>query len=303
MLQTKTQLKAQTNASGKLEFSGELVFSCGPEFPCKIQLNAGKLKKALTVLLLLFLALLSLGATQSRFQLSKGLDIGLAAGSTALVGANYAWEKNQAVPTYSGTPAVALDSLNFLDRSAIFQYNATLDKAGTLSTLALLAAPGAFIFTTENSLTYGLMYFETIATTYGLKELCKNLVVRQRPYLYSADYPAQELENGDYNRSFLSGHTALAFASATYLTTVLTADFKNSAFRFPVIVASYTLASAIATTRVLSGNHYLTDVFAGALLGSLCGLAIPLLHTINSNTDGTLSAQITPAGVCFGVRL
>ena len=274
-------------------------------------INSSKSIKLILVLVILLVFRLSatpslsaspsLSATPSRFHLSKGLDIGLSASSIALVGGNYAWEKVQTVPTYSGTPATAQSELNFLDKSAIFQYNANLDKASTISTLALLAAPSVFIFSDSNYFTYGLMYFETIALTYGLKELCKNLVERQRPYLYSAGYPADELTNGDYTRSFPSGHTALAFASATYLTTVLTLDRKASAYRIPVLAASYGLAATVATLRVLSGNHYITDILAGALLGSLCGVAIPLLHTMQQ--DSAVSAHLSPAGVYLGVRL
>lgn len=274
--------------------------------------TSSKSKKLILVLVIL-LVFSTLSAATSRFHLSKPLDISLSAGSIALVGANYAWAKAQTVPTYSGTPATAQSELNFLDKNAIFQYNATLDKASTISTIALLAAPSVFIFNDSNYFTYGLMYFETIAMTYGLKELCKNLVERQRPYLYNAGYPEAELSNGDYTRSFPSGHTALAFASATYLSTVLTLDRKDSAYRIPVIVASYVLAATVATTRVLSGNHYITDILAGALLGSLCGVAIPLLHTMQqdstsslsgvSNSAGALSVSISPAGVYLGVRL
>ena len=103
-------------------------------------INSSKSKKLILVLVIL-LVFSTLSAATSRFQLSNGLDISLSAGSVALVGANYAWEKAQAVSSYSGTPATAQSELNFLDKSAIFQYNATLDKASTISTIALLAAP------------------------------------------------------------------------------------------------------------------------------------------------------------------
>lgn len=306
-------------------------------------------KKTLTIFLVLLLALGCLGAEGSlgaagsssigagdsnslgggsRFQLSPALDVALSVGSVSLVGGNYLWEKNTLVPAYNGTPSVALDDLNFLDRCAVFKYNSTLDKVSTISTVGILLVPGVlvlkgFLQSGEGSVdgavgvsagwTYGLMYAETIALTYGIKELCKNLVIRQRPYLYFKGYPVEEVSNGDYCRSFLSGHTSLAFASATYLTTVLCLEREDvsgdgssqgrgllGSFKWPVIATSYALATAIATTRVLSGNHYITDVLAGALLGSLCGLAVPLLHTINSDT---FSAHISPAGVYVGVRI
>ena len=266
-----------------------------------------RVKRPLAVLLVLLLALGCLNANSSKFTSSLGLDLGLSLGSAGLVVGNFVWEKARVGVAYDGVPEAALGDLNFLDKCAVFEYNATLDKISTLSTVALLMAPCALVFTDVDGgalFTYGLMYAETVAMTYGLKELCKNLVIRERPYLYFDGYPTEELSNGDYCRSFLSGHTALAFASATYLTTVLSTDYKSSGFRVPVIAASYAVATAIATTRVLSGNHYITDVLAGALLGSLCGVAVPLLHTLgNSREDNTVSVRLIPAGLYVGVRV
>jgi membrane-associated phospholipid phosphatase len=268
----------------------------------QVQIRA---KKTFLVVLFLLCALLSLNA--SRFKSSTALDLSLSLGSVGLVGGNFVWEKARVGVAYNGVPETALEDLNFLDKGAVFEYNATLDKISTLSTVALLIAPSALAFTDVDGgvlFTYGLMYAETVAMTYGLKELCKNLVTRERPYLYFDGYPSEELSNGDYCRSFLSGHTALAFASATYLTTVLSTDYKSSGFRIPVIAASYAVATAIASARVLSGNHYITDVLAGALLGSLCGVTVPLLHTLgNSDEDSTVSVHLIPAGLYVGVRV
>ena len=266
-----------------------------------------RVKRSLVVLLVLFLALGCLNANSSKFTCSLGWDLGLMVGSVGLVGGNFVWEKSQTAVAYGGTPSTSLEDLNFLDKCAVFKYNATLDKVSTVSTIALLLAPSALAFTgldTGSLFTYGLMYAETIALTYGLKELCKNSVARERPYLYYEGYPSEELSNGDYCRSFLSGHTALAFASATYLTTVLSCDYKSSGFRVPVIATSYAVATAIAATRILSGNHYLTDVLAGALLGSICGVAVPLLHTFGNSKEGSnVSVQLTPVGLYLGVRV
>ena len=262
-------------------------------------------KKTFLVVLFFLCTLLSLNA--SRFKSSTALNLSLSLGSAGLVVGNFVWEKARVDVAYDGVPETALGDLNFLDKCAVFEYNATLDKISTLSTVALLMAPCALVFTDVDGgalFTYGLMYAETVAMTYGIKELCKNLVIRERPYLYFDGYPTEELSNGDYCRSFLSGHTALAFASATYLTTVLSTDYKSSGFRVPVIAASYAVATAIATFRVLSGNHYITDVLAGALLGSLCGVAVPLLHTLgNSKEDSTVSVHLIPAGLYIGVRV
>ncbi|MDR0411846.1 MAG: phosphatase PAP2 family protein [Treponema sp.] len=40
----------------------------------------------------------------------------------------------------------------------------------------------------------------------------------------------------------------------------------------------YTLAAEIASMRIVSGSHFLTDVLTGAAIGSFHGWIIPFLH-------------------------
>ena len=65
----------------------------------------------------------------------------------------------------------------------------------------------------------------------------------------------------------------------------------------PVIAASYSLAAATAAMRVASGCHFVTDVLAGAALGSVIGIAVPALHTLLAKENVTVSAS--PFGLVF----
>lgn len=270
-------------------------------------------KRGLAVFFVVVAGLALAIASQSSFGVSTSLDVSIGVGSLALVGGNLVWEKQSSFPVYSGVPAVALEDLNFLDRIAVFGYNEMLDKASTIVTMGLLAAPGVYsLLKGDDMWGYGLMYLETVAITYGLKELAKNLVVRERPYVYGSGAPAEEFSNGDYCRSFPSGHTALAFASATFLAVVMGFDDSASPWRVPVCIGSYAVALGVAASRVLSGNHYITDVLVGALIGAACGAVVPLLHlgslggasgssnSSSSANSNTASFGISPTGVAFG---
>ena len=281
---------------------------------------ASRCKRGVLVLLLVLVGLSLLFAGDSSFRLSTSLDVSLGIGSLALVGGNFVWEKSSSFPEYSGVPRVVFEELNFLDKTAVFGYNEGLDKVGTIATIGVLAVPGVYsLLKGDDMWGYGLMYFETVAMTYGLKELAKNLVLRERPYVYEINggkAPKEEFSNGDYCRSFPSGHTALAFASATFLAMVMGFDDADSPWRIPVFVGSYAVALGVAASRILSGNHYITDVLVGALIGTACGAVVPLMHlgpmggaygassgssNASSNTSSnTATFGIAPTGFAFG---
>jgi membrane-associated phospholipid phosphatase len=71
--------------------------------------------------------------------------------------------------------------------------------------------------------------------------------------------------------TFPSGHSALAFATAA----VLVACFRRGRLWF------YPLAAGVAASRMLMGEHFLSDVVAGSMVGYACAsalLAIPRLR-------------------------
>lgn len=88
----------------------------------------------------------------------------------------------------------------------------------------------------------------------------KHTVNRQRPYIA---YPDKFTRLDDYSGaspSFPSGHTSLAFATATSLS-----------LQYPkwyVIAPSYFWAGYVGYSRMNLGVHYPSDVLAGAILGA-----------------------------------
>ena len=127
------------------------------------------------------------------------------------------------------------------------------------------------------------MYTEAFLLTFGTKELLKNAIIRYRPYMYMGDIPAGNEK--DYYKSFPSGSTALAFLSAGFLSSTFSAEYPDSPWKIPVIAGIYTLAAGIASFRIISGSHFMTDVLTGAAIGSLYGWLIPVFHKRNNNTN------------------
>jgi undecaprenyl-diphosphatase len=57
-----------------------------------------------------------------------------------------------------------------------------------------------------------------------------------------------------------------------------------------------------------SGNHFLTDVLAGAIIGIACGFAVPHMHTETfydkfQKKSGNARASLSPAGFSFTIAL
>ena len=90
--------------------------------------------------------------------------------------------------------------------------------------------------------------------TYGLKRA----IARPRPY---STYPQWiSPSTPESSLSFPSGHTSLAFVTATALS-----------LKYPkwyVIAPTYLWAASVGYSRMNLGVHYPTDVLAGALLGA-----------------------------------
>ncbi|MDR1301272.1 MAG: phosphatase PAP2 family protein [Treponema sp.] len=184
--------------------------------------------------------------------------------------------------------------INSFDRSVMFSYNKPLDIVSDYGVYTLLLLPAFSIMpdikNINTLLTYGIMYSEAFLLTLGTKDTLKNAIIRYRPYMYADGVPAGKEK--DYYNSFPSGSTAYAFLGATFLTTTFSQEFPESTWKLPVIMGSYTLATGIGAMRILSGSHFLTDVFVGAAIGSLYGWLIPWLHLKNDNEH----IKIIPTG-------
>lgn len=93
-------------------------------------------------------------------------------------------------------------------------------------------------------------------------QFLKRVVNRPRPYeTYTNIFP-DKIDNG---YSFPSGHTTTAFSTAMSLTMVTK--------KWYVAIPAFAWASGVGYSRIYLGQHYPSDVFMGALVGTASGLA------------------------------
>lgn len=136
----------------------------------------------------------------------------------------------------------------------------------------------------------GLLGLLVLAVTIGVSDqttakLLKPIFQRQRPSVVMADSRPLFGVRGSY--SFPSAHATNSFASAV----VLDAIFPGAR------AALFVLAALVSYSRIYVGDHWPSDVLAGALLGSVIGLGGRFLFTRLATRWGSVTkAGGTPSG-------
>lgn len=208
-------------------------------------------------------------------------------------------------PVFDGN-LLNLDDVNSFDRTFAKPYNRTIDKTSDVLLASSFLLP-AVLLTTEKDewLTVGVMYAETMLLAQGIKETIKFSVFRPRPYAYFDGWPEKDvLQDYDWANSFLSGHSTMTFAAATFTTYTFCKYFPESNWRFAVAGGSYALAATVALMRMAGGCHFATDVICGAVLGTACGFLVPWLHTLGSeNDDKAPLISVAPNGFQVTLKL
>jgi undecaprenyl-diphosphatase len=213
---------------------------------------------------------------ESVYTLDPAKDIIIGSISLGLTVSSLFISRSASYASTDGFPLTKND-VNFFDGNLMFRYNKPLDFASDIALYGLIGIPVISLaenLTNKNVwLTYGAMYAESALLVFGTCEFFKNSIARYRPYCYFGDVPSGK--DTDYYKSFPSRHTAFAFMSVGFFTSTFSAEYPDSPRRIPISIVSYSLAAAVGVNRILSGNHFISDVLTGAVLGSIYGYFIP----------------------------
>ncbi len=112
----------------------------------------------------------------------------------------------------------------------------------------------------------GIMMFETLMWSGIVTNVLKTTFGRSRPYMNEGNVQFRSFQFKAGTTSLPSGHTTVAFA----MSSVLSERIHNTA----VSVGLYSLASLTALARVYHNVHWFSDVFLGAAIGTVAGVAI-----------------------------
>ncbi len=120
--------------------------------------------------------------------------------------------------------------------------------ADSLLLLLPLSAVGLSYF--ENDKEGRSSFYKSFGATFLSTVVLKSAINAPRP---------EDGPEADANDSFPSGHTSLAFSSASFI---------QRRYGWQLGAPAYLLASYVGWSRVKTKHHHSADVFAGALLGA-----------------------------------
>ena len=122
------------------------------------------------------------------------------------------------------------------------------------------------------AMTYDML--DGAVVNFAYTEVLKLAIKRERP-------------NGEDNKSFPSGHTSNAFALASVV---------EAHYGWKIGVPSYLLAGLMGVSRIHQDKHWLSDVVAGAALGTIVGRTVARLNSrsLERVASGGATLSVSP---------
>lgn len=247
------------------------------------------IKKSITYTILsivIFLYSSNLSAKTSDdfpYKLSAPYDIMLGGTALSLLGISEYFRERKSLPSRSEVNDLDKKDINAFDRSATNNYSKDASRVSDILLYTSILSPVLIYTASLEGSEYWLimlMYCEAFFINLGLTLTVKAIVSRERPYMYNDSISIdKKMENRENSvRSFYSGHTSRAFCAAMFLSKVYSDLHPKSNCRYLVWGLSFSVAITTGYLRYAAGKHFLTDILAGAITGSLIGYFVPELH-------------------------
>lgn len=197
--------------------------------------------------------------------------------------------------------------VNWFDRPATYNWSPKWDSRSD-DYRNILIASTAFVFVPQildqewkSILKMSVMYAEAYYVAKSLNSLAKGISGRKRPYAYNESmsvdkrYEIASQSWGSLKGSFYSGHACEAFTEAVFISKVFSDYYPDSHWTKFVWGSSLVIASLTGYARYKSGEHYLSDVIVGAIVGSAVGYFIPDMH--KKKRKDQMGISVTPYSI------
>jgi len=226
------------------------------------------------------------------YKLKPAVDIPLTAIGTGW--SLYAFSK---IYNKDRTPEEIILSLNknnipSFDRHGAGVYHPNADKTGDLLFHSAMPLPILLMLDKKVRRDAGkiaLLYLESMSVTGLLYTGSVYLNDRYRPYAYNPNVPMARRTRGGAKNSFFAGHVALVGTSTFFIAKILNDYHPESKMKW----LPFTLAAAVTGTtglmRYRGGQHFLSDILIGTVVGTLSGILVPQAHKNKNIADRKIS--------------
>lgn len=247
-----------------------------------IFLSKAKLRFSSFLLCLsLFILFQPVSAQKEIYRMRWAADVPIATIGIGTTTASFILKKNKKSLSEDQINNLHITDINRFDRGATKQWSPKIAKLSDVAMLGGMAMPGLLYIDKDIRKDFRSvlpMTLEMYFLTFGLTGLTKELVKRNRPYVYNTDVPFDEKVSKDATSSFFSGHTSMTAASC-FFTAKVFADYHPDSKWKPLVWTGASLIPALTgLMRYKAGKHYWTDILTGYAVGAITGILVPTIH-------------------------
>lgn len=224
----------------------------------------------------------------------------------------YAFSKIYSKDKSSVDKILSLDKSNIpsFDRHGAGVYHPKADNVGDMLFYSSMPLPIILMLDKEirhDGLKIALLYLESMSVTGLLYTGSVYLNDRYRPYAYNPDVPMDKRTRGGAKNSFFAGHVALVGTSTFFIAKVLNDYHPDSKVKWLPFTLAGIATGTTAVMRYQGGQHFLSDIVIGTVVGVLSGVLVPHVHKNRSLADRRLSWHTSWMGdraqIAFTYRL
>ena len=133
------------------------------------------------------------------------------------------------------------------------------------------------------------LYLESMAITGFLYTGSIYLNDRYRPYAYNPNVEMDKRTRGGAKNSFFGGHTALVGTSTFFIAKVFNDYHPDSKVKWIPFTIAGLATGTTALMRYRGGQHFISDLVIGTIVGTLTGILVPHVHKNKDISERKLS--------------
>ncbi|MEP7372834.1 MAG: phosphatase PAP2 family protein [Chitinophagaceae bacterium] len=178
------------------------------------------------------------------------------------------------------------------DRHGANVYHPDADKTGDLLFHSAMPLPILLMLDKKirkDAGKIGLLYLEAMSVTGLLYSGTVYLNDRYRPYAYNPNVPMLKRTRGGAKNSFFAGHVSLVATSTFFMAKVLSDYHPDSKVKWLPFMLAGVATGTTGLMRYRGGQHFLSDIVTGVIVGTLSGILVPQAHKNKNIADRKIS--------------